>query len=385
MSRLDQSPEGSEQPKREITTFDPKADVERIVGMPATNEFDPKVNQPATRASARSYAERARERATSRMSADDLKGKKVPLGHVASPPKEKMEQIAALGMPSPMFDAPAEKKVTRPPPPQGVGSAYDVNQAMARGELDRPVSLREVKEMPKAKGLSPESVKAIQMVNEDMSKATRSKEDIEAEKAVAQSMKEGPKAEDGRELDKAEKTIVENQIEERPQTEERPLPFDFDGFGSFRNTLMDPERRKKIEGRLEDLDLADMIMKREIQQDITVVPGKFTVTLRTFSQKENLWMLQYIFDFPGSQLYTRELLSTCQLVCSVVGINGKMLPEHRANVGQSNEQVDKAAFEKKKDVISSFPVALIADISVQQIWFQDRINRLFSFEALKNG
>ena len=49
MSRLDQSPEGSaEKPTKEVTTFDPKADVARIVGVPATNEFDPQVNQPVT-------------------------------------------------------------------------------------------------------------------------------------------------------------------------------------------------------------------------------------------------------------------------------------------------------------------------------------------------
>jgi len=384
---LDQSPEGSaEKVTKEVTTFDPRADVARIVGVPTTNEFDPQVNQPVTRASARSYAERARERASSRMSAEDLKGKKVPLGHVAAPPKEKMEQLAALHMPSPNFDEPNEKKISKPPPPQGVGAAYEVNQAMARGELDRPVNLREAKDMPRAKGLSPESVKAIQMVNDDMNNATRSKEDLEAEKAVAQSMKAPPsEAPAERELDKAEKAIVETQIEERPQAEERSFPFDFDGIGNVRNTLMDPKRREKIEGRLAALDISDMIMKREIQQDITVVPGKFSVTLRTFNQKENLWMLQYIFDFPGSTLYTRELLSTCQLVCSVVAINGKMLPEHRSNVGQPGEQVDKAAFDKKKDVIASFPVALIADLSVQHIWFQDRINHLFSFEALKNG
>jgi len=400
MSRLDPGRVGSKDSptlqEKETVGFSVTPDVERILQTPATNEFNPDINKsPTPDPVARTYAARARERLVgNQLPADFLKTKKVPLGHAPPLPKGKMEAIAGMRMPQPAFEEPSpEATTTRPPPPmQGVGAAYEVNRAMAEGRLDRPVSLREANKMEQnKKPLSPETVQAIQMANENMRAQSqvdggKPVEDQRAEQEVASAIKAqapvtNPAQTSPRELDDAEKVIVED----RP-SDDRPMPFDLGGdVSDIRSKLMNPARRKKIESRLSELDLADMILKREISQDIPIVPAKLAIQLRTFTQKENLWCLQYIFDFPGSALYTRELLSTCQIVCSLVSINGRLLPDHRDNVGQPNETIDRKAFEKKKDAIAAFPVQIISDISVQLIWFQDRVSNLFGLEILKNG
>lgn len=226
------------------------------------------------------------------------------------------------------------------------------------------------------KTLSPQTVQALQMAQENMKTAAENKAE---EAKIVSSVKEmaTPNLEPKRDLDSAEKVIVE-------ATKQEPLALDFmEEITDIRTKLMSKSRRDKIEARLKPLDISDMIMKRELEQEITIVPGKLVVTLRTYSQKESLWILQYLYDFPGSPLYTRELLSTCQLVCGLVSVNGAMLPDHRD--GKAEETVLRENFEKKKEAIIGFPTQLVADISVQMIWFQDRVNQLFGLDALKNG
>lgn len=371
--------------KKEVSAFTVTPDVQRIMGMKADPEgFNPEVNQPITDPSARSYAARIQERAATKKTASALKGKPVPLGHVESPPSEKMEAIAGLSMgnmPRPNFmePPPAQQEPQAPPPPQpqqapaakGVGAAYPINQAMAQGKVDRPVSLKEANKMAQQQqgAFSKETVQALEMANENLKKAKEEAPAPTPEKAtpsVAEKARE--------ELDEAEQSL--------------PSPagqMDFAEVSTLRTGLMSQKRRDEIEKRLKPLDLGDMVMKREITQIIPIIPDKLEVTLRTFNQRENLWILKYIFDFPGSSLYIQELINTCRLVCSLVAINGAYLPDHRKDVGMPTETIIKEDFEKKFFHVASFPVQLVADMSVQSIWFQDRVDKLFTVDALKNG
>lgn len=332
-------------------------------------------------ASARSYAARIRERKAKKPDANTLKGKSPPLGHVESPSSEKMEAIAnhvTHGMAKPKFigvpdneeipDAPMEEK--KPPPRvAGVGSAYPVNQALATGKLKGPVSMREAKEMADT-NLSPESVQALKMANESVEAAkNRPREEEPAPTREIPSVAKETKAE----------------LEEATRAFEPDLALDMAEISDIRQGMMSEERRKDIESRLGELDIADMIMKREIQQEIPVIPGKLVVTLRTFNQRENIWVLKYLYDFPGSPAYSQELLNTCRLVCGLVAINGQMFPDHRKNVGQANEEIVREDFDRKFFHVASFPVQLVADLSVQSLWFQDRVDKLFTLDTLKNG
>ena len=370
--------------KKEVSSFTVTPDVQRIMSMKADPQgFNPEINQPITDPGARSYAARIQERVATRATASVLKQKKVPLGHVESPSLEKMETIAGLSsgeMPRPNFMEPpsVEPISASPSRPQGpviggVGSSYSVNQAMAQGKIDRPVSLKEANKMTQQGGFSRETVQVLEMANEGLKKDQTEKpaeippEPVKpATPSVAQKVSE--------ELDEAEQSLptLAGQL-------------DFAEVSSLRTGLMSQKRRDDIEKRLKPLDIGDMVMKRELTQTISVIPGRLEVTLRTFSQRENLWILKYIYDHPGSALYIQELINTCRLVCGLVAINGAYLPDHRKDIGQPGETIIKEDFEKKFFHVTSFPVQLVADFSVQSIWFQDRVDKLFTVDALKNG
>lgn len=262
----------------------------------------------------------------------------------------------------------------------GVGAAYAVNQALSRGDTEgRPVTLREGNKMTRqgGQGLSEESVQALKMAKENFEQQQSEPDEPSGETPEQETgEKHSPQV--------AKETKAELEEMEDELGPSKP-PIDFGAIEDARTTLLDPERKKIIEARLEPLDIGEMIMKRELQQTVPVIPKKFEVTLRTFSQKENLWILHYLFNFPGSALYTQELLSTCRLVCSLVAINGKMFPEHRKNPGEESEVIIKEDFERKFYYLASYPVQFVADLSVQLMWFQERVDNLLSIDALKNG
>jgi len=316
-----------------------------------------------------------------------LKGHGKPLGGAPPIPEGK---LAPLAMPMPDFSneeppdevARLERKqrlesqqaVAQQMAMTGVGSAYTVNQKLMKGEYNRPVSLAEAKkdpQGPKGPKISPQTAEALKKMDE----VVRAQAEDEKDDGPPQPVLE-PSGDDSdrRDLDEADKDLKKEEVK-----------LDFEGIIQARNALMSEERRKRIEKRLKEIDIDDMIRNREITQNIPVVPGKLELMLRTFSQKEHLWCMQYIYEHIGSDSYQNELFNTCKVVCSLVAINGKPLTEHRNKVGERGEEVDRKKFDAKLDQLIGFPVQLIADISVQLIWFNGRVNKLFDLDTLKNG
>lgn len=315
-----------------------------------------KINDGSRKPETESYS--ARKKAS-----DMVKGKGRPLG--GAPP------IPEGTIPN-MFEE--EQGVDDEPPPpiykgdqtqhqiQGVGAAYAANQALSHGETDGPINLKKAKRMQVGAGqgrgvISPET-----------------REMLEGAAEAAQGEQDSAKEE----LEGAEKDMVESG---------REFPMlDFEALATARNQLLSPERKKAIEDLLEPLDITDLVTSREIEQTIPSVPGKIAYTLRTFSQRENIWCLQYVSKgYTGSDRYMEELLSTFKVVCALVGINNKPMLEHRVNVGQRGEAVDEKRFEAKLDVVLSLPVQMLADIGIQCNWLNDRVNSLFTAETVKNG
>jgi hypothetical protein len=342
-------------------------EVHQAVNMP---DEGPLEQGPIQTAAAYGKRVEARKRATA-----SLKGKGKPLGGAPPIDREKAEAIAARQAPQPFFgeeqaekEDPQEFRVPHEPPQSlgGVGSAIGVNQKMARGELDGPVSLREAKTMAREERptkLSPETMAGLKEIQPQL------EED------------QAPEPEQSELEDPTEAGLAEVEKEMLG----RESHFDYDSIQQQQRLLTSKERQESIESRLTELDIADMIVKREIQQDIPIIPGKLSYTLRTFNQHEHLFCLQQIYENPGSLTFADEYLNTCKLVCSLVAVNGARLPDHRKGVGTTAEEVDKKLFQKKMFHVASFPVQIIADLSVQAIWFTQRVSKLFGVENLKNG
>ena len=324
---------------------------------------------------AKSYGSRVQAR---RAATNKLKGKGRPLGGAPPIDMQKATAIAnqmaprpSFGEPEPDSADPQNYRVPKEPPQQslgGVGAGYAINQQMAKGGVDRPVSMREAKEMARKvkkdapSQLSQESIEALQ----------RAQDQVEEENE--EENEEGTEDETDEELEEATRRILE-----------RDPSFDYSSIAEQQQKLMSGDRKKSIESRLDELDIADMIVKKEIVQDIPVIPGKLIYTLRTFNQHEHLFCLNHVYEHTSSVSYAEEYLNTCKLVCSLVAINGARLPDHRVGIDTPQEAVGKKEFEKKMFHVAGFPTHLIADLSVQAIWFNQRVAKLFSVENLKNG
>jgi hypothetical protein len=278
---------------------------------------------------------------------DSIKGHGKPLG--GAPPIQPGKVAALLQDPAEVMELPPDMME---PPIQGIGSAYEVNQAVSHGA--DPMTLAEAN----AAGMGTWSANA--------------EPQDDAEAPAEESKEEEPKETVETKLDTAERDIISDM--------RRSLPFDLESISVVQVKLMTPERKKAIEERLKPMDIADLIVKSEIRQDIPIIPKKLVVTLRTFTQKEYIWMLEHMYKYAGSTAYTNELLNTFKMVCTLVAVNGKLIPDHRVNGA-----VDEKKFKEKMEIVSRFPVSLLADFSVQASWFNDRVLDLFTYDNLKNG
>lgn len=346
--------------------------------------------------SAAAYSQRVQAR---RQATQAVKGGRMPLGGAPPIPEGKLKPLAdaarIANMPQPNFgmgpppkDEELKERWAPPPKPpqapakppqlQGVGAAYPVNQALSTGQLERPASMKEAKggNLPMQEAKKPVSPATAELLHQHH----------QASQAAAQEPPRPPPTTDPKksQLADAEKELAEGN----QQSEDQQVLFpDFDILRRAAGPFESEERKKIIEGRLTPMNFSDLITKKEIQQEVTIIPDQFSLGFRTVQEKEHLFTLQYLYEKTGatSAVYTEELFSVLKLACSIVSVNGSFLPDHRKNVGLAGEETDRDLFIKKLDIILGFPTPILADMGVQHNWFHDRVNKLFSVDKLKNG
>jgi hypothetical protein len=306
------------------------------------------------------------------------KSKERPLGGGPPIPEGKLDPLT---MPRPDFGPSDEPDPLPPPgapqmpqePIQGVGSAYPVNQAMAAGQTDGPVSLAQADRQ----GLGGRPMGQVSAETAELASKAELVQGQAPEKPGDPVQVPETSQETQDQLDQAERDIAESN--------QQIFPLDLDGLASLRGTLARDDRKKAIEGRLSKLNIDEVILHREIQQEVIIIPGRLIYTLRTFSEAEYQWCLQKVYQYPGSDAYVEELLNSFKISCALVALNGRPLPEHRINLGQPDEVVDDDKFNKKHHIVTSYPTQLMADLGIQYNWFNDRVTKLFTEEALGNG
>lgn len=158
--------------------------------------------------------------------------------------------------------------------------------------------------------------------------------------------------------------------------------FDFNGRNEAERVLMNKKRRKEIEERCEPMRLEDLIMRDEVQQDVTIVPGKFVARFRSATPQENLFVKRKMAEeTTTSDQYLTEKYGLCQLACSLVSINGAALPPHLDEKGMPNDDL----FHKKLQMLLRKSAYVIADLGINFFWFDIRVRRLLNPDDLKNG
>ena len=151
--------------------------------------------------------------------------------------------------------------------------------------------------------------------------------------------------------------------------------------GEEYNVLNDPDRRKRIEGDLEPMDVTDIIIHGELRQTVPLL-DQLSVDFRTASGEEDLEVKRMMYGEKGSDLYMAQKFNTLLLTLSLVGVNDQELPTHLDKDGSFNKELFEAKYKK----VLRFPVQILADFCIQFTWFDERVRAMLAgqTEALKN-
>lgn len=188
------------------------------------------------------------------------------------------------------------------------------------------------------------------------------------------------------------KELVKEEKVEEFNAAKIPDPDDtyyYDSVGTKRPNLYSNKRRKELEKRLKPIDISDIILRRRVSQNIPIIPGRFEITLRDTSGKEDKFIKDLIAKFnmekeqeiTAASVHSRMTLYA--LTFSLIAINGTDLTDVSIKKDPpSQDEID--AFNRKLDFISEYPDDFLEELNAQLVWFKDRIKRTISTEDITN-
>lgn len=229
----------------------------------------------------------------------------------------------------------------------GVGSAYAMNQPT-------------VGQRPQQRQLSDETVEGIEALHEFNRKAA------EAQKQQLEEGKEQLEA-------PGERLAKEMGID-------NPEEF-FQQFKDQVDEMNTPELRRAIEERCGELSIEQLIEEGEVRQDVPIIRQKLIVTYRTITGDEDLAIKRRMYGTQGGDQYIYDMLSMSHLTAGLYAINNRPLPSHL-----ENKRWNEDLFKSKFTIVRSYPLAMLASLSINFTWFDQRTRKLFiDLGPLKNG
>lgn len=182
---------------------------------------------------------------------------------------------------------------------------------------------------------------------------------------------------------------VDEVIEQKAEDElKENLGLDdqmFEELRAAKNELNTPELRKAIEDRCEPLDVIQLIEEGEARQVVPIIREKFMPTFRTMSGQEDLELKRLAFKRSESDIYLVDRFNLMQLTAGLYAVNDQVLPTHLTESGIIDPKEPTAFWRKFKRVIS-YPIQMLASLSINYSWFDQRARGLFKdLGPLKNG
>ena len=145
----------------------------------------------------------------------------------------------------------------------------------------------------------------------------------------------------------------------------------------FNNTVL----RKKIEARCTPMSVGKLVMAGEVTQVVPINPGKLEVEFQTVKGRDDLTIKQMLYQEQGSDRYIFDKYSIMNLAVGLKSINRYPLPDHRDEKGVFNRD----RFTEKLDAVLNYPLPMIGILSVNFVWFDQRVRKLFTVDELGNG
>lgn len=156
------------------------------------------------------------------------------------------------------------------------------------------------------------------------------------------------------------------------------------------DAINNSKERKAIETRLRPMDIEEGLASGEFRQSVPIKPEVLVVDYRSVSGDEleeiRKLVLTEAINHPEFQQggWAGERMGFMLMVASVAAINGQAKPSHLKGSGYSSE-FDAPAFLNKAKAFSKYPLPLLHTLQTNAFWFDERVRRLFTNEAVKNG
>lgn len=172
------------------------------------------------------------------------------------------------------------------------------------------------------------------------------------------------------------------------EAEETNDDYFYDNYGTkIRNIHLNKKRRKAIEDRCSEMSITELLSNpnQSIEQLVPIVPGKFEVLFRSISGKEDL-LIKSILSRENqnknhlSASYVLGKMGLLNVACSVIRINETRFPDIKDSNGKPSEELLLSKFE----IVSNYPVDILADISANYFWFTERVKQLTSVDNILN-
>jgi hypothetical protein len=175
---------------------------------------------------------------------------------------------------------------------------------------------------------------------------------------------------------------VDDELGEEETDESTQLDPSFENMISPPSiTIANVALRKRLEKSMPALDVDSLFLRGEIRQDVTILRDKLTVTFRTLSGKEDLFIKKKLSGIKSEVVrYIEDRYMMMQLAAHIVCINDEELPS-MIKGGEINDET----FEKRFDKVCVFPVFIIERIWVHWVWFQDRVTNEINNDFLRSG
>jgi hypothetical protein len=209
---------------------------------------------------------------------------------------------------------------------------------------------------------------------------TRTKEEIEAD---ILKLKEA--------IDQQQYTKPEEKVEEKAREEiGEDLNLDY-SLSSERwageddeiaDLINNKDRREKIESKLDELKIEDLVLHGEIIQTVKLLNGKLPVTYRTVTGAEDIGVKSSIDDLSASN--PRYLVDTYSLMATCMGVK-KIGNIELPSCINDKDDFDRELFKKRFKVFQRTASVILRDIVVNYIWFDRRVQRAVVAEELGNG
>ncbi|WP_394831788.1 hypothetical protein LVJ94_35260 [Pendulispora rubella] len=222
-------------------------------------------------------------------------------------------------------------------------------------------------------GLKPETLRDLKTI-EELEKARDAKRD-EASPPPAN-------ADAGPETESAEREAMKRVLEKLDH-------FDFHRFrqAMAQDPLNNEEQRALIESRLDpmEMDIGDLVMNGYVTQVIKVVPGKFEAELESMEGRTDLALKRMVLDESRAlDVTSGYFLDKFQLMTLAVGlraINKLPLPDHRDH----SHKFDNTLFWGKLDRLLDQNIHVLASLTINYGWFDQRVRKLCVAVKLGNG